>query len=92
MTAAAFTFTTTGTAFAIVWFLIAAVLFFVAFTEDTFFFFVAPFFVILGLWAFINSRIKTDLMAGPFLWIYRGLAVILLIICVVKYIIYKKNT
>lgn len=82
---------TSGLLFAFVWFGIAAVLFFVAFTEDTFFFFIAPFFVLLGLWAFINSRIATDLMAGPFLWIYRGLATLMLIICLVKYILYKKN-
>lgn len=82
---------TTGMIFAIVWFVIAAFLFYLAFTEDTFFFFIAPFFAFLGVWAFVNEKIETDLMAGPFLWIYRGVATLMLIICLVKYIIDKKR-
>lgn len=77
--------------FAIMWIIIALYLFFLAFTEDTFYFFIAPFFVFLGLWAFIDSQIKTNLMAGPFLWIYRGVATLMLIIWAIKYFYDKKH-
>ena len=82
---------TSGILFAIMWLVIALYLFYMAFTEDTFFFFIAPFFAFLALWAFINEKISTDLMAGPFLWIYRGVAALMLVICGIKYILYKKN-
>ena len=73
------------------WLIIAAYLFYVALTEDTFFFAIAPFFVFLGLWALIDRLSPADLMAGPFVWIYRGVATVMLIICGIKYILYKRK-
>lgn len=77
--------------FAIMWLLIAGYLFYLAFTEDRFFFIIAPFFAFLGIWALVNELIAADLMAGAYLWIYRGVAALMLIICGVKYFLYKKG-
>lgn len=73
------------------WIIIALYLFYLAITEDTFFFFIAPFFAFLGLWQLADILTVKNLMAGNFLWIYRGVAAVMLIICGIKYILYKKN-
>lgn len=80
-----------GYLYAAIWFILAAYLFYTAIREDRFFFVLSGFFVFLGAWATANELIKTDLMAGAYGWIYRGAAVIVLILCAVKYYRYKKN-
>lgn len=80
-----------GFIFAAMWLLLAAYLFRLGYTTDAFFYAVAPFFAFLGVWALVNELIETDLMAGTYLWIYRGTAALMLILCGIKYILYKKN-
>ena len=80
-----------GPVFAVMWFIIAAYLFYLAVKEDRFFWFIAPFFVFLGVWALVNELVEADLMAGAYLWIYRGVAAVMLIVCGVKYYFHKKN-
>ena len=82
---------TTGILFAVMWFLIAGYLFFLGVREDRFCLFIAPFFLFLGGWALADQISSADLMAGAYLWIYRGVAVVMLIICGIKYYIMKKN-
>ena len=81
-----------GFIFAAMWIIIALYLFFLAFTEDTFFFFIAPFFAFLGVWQLLD-RLNTsvDMMAGPAVWIYRGVATVMLIICGIKLFLNKRN-
>ena len=80
-----------GYIYAVVWFALAAYLFYIAVKESRFFFFIAPFFVFLGIWALVNELIETDLMSGVYLWIYRGAAVVMLLICGIKYYLTKKD-
>ena len=82
----------TGYIFAAMWLIIALYLFYMALTEDTFFFFVAPFFAFLAVWQFIDRvNSSVDLMAGPAVWIYRGIATVMLIICGIKLFLNKRN-
>ena len=81
----------TGMMFAVMWLIIAAYLFYAARTEEPFFYVIAPFFLFLGGWALANELSDADLMAGGFLWIYRGVAGVMLLICGIKYISIKKN-
>ena len=80
-----------GYIYAAVWFILAAYLFYLAVKESRFFFFVAPFFIFLGVWALVNELVETDLMGGVYAWIYRGVAVIMLLICGIKYYLSRKN-
>lgn len=82
---------TTGAIFAAMWFILAAYLFYLAVREDRFFFLIAPFFLFLGGWALADLLTETDLMAGAFLWIYRGVAAVMLIICGIKYYFMRRS-
>ena len=70
----------TGYIWAVLWFILAAYLFYLAFRESRLFFIIAPFFVFLGGWALADELLEVDLMGGVYGWIYRGVAVIVLII------------
>lgn len=80
-----------GYLYAAVWFVLAVYLFSVAVRESRFFFLLSAFFVFLGVWALVDELIEPDLMAGVYGWIYRGTAIVVLIICIVRYYFYKKN-
>lgn len=80
-----------GYIYATVWLILAAYLFYMAVKESRFFFLLSAFFVFLGVWAFVNELTAVDLMAGVYGWIYRGVAVVVLILCIVRYYFYKKN-
>ena len=73
------------------WYILAVYLIYVAIKESKFFFIPAAFFVFLGSWALADILIETDLMHGAYGWIYRGVAILALIICAVWYYFRKKN-
>ena len=73
------------------WYILAAYLIYVAVRENRFFFVPAAFFVFLGTWTLADQLVETDLMHGGYGWIYRGAAIIALIICAVWYYLKKKN-
>ena len=77
--------------YVILWYILAAYLFYCAVKENRFFFVLSGFFAFLGTWALVDMLTETDLMSGVYGWIYRGVAVIALIICVVKYYLSKKS-
>ena len=77
--------------YVVLWYVLAAYLLYIAIKEDKFFFIPAAFFVFLGTWALVNNLIEADLMSGVYGWIYRGVAVLALISCAVKYFLSKKN-
>ena len=81
----------TGYVWAVLWFILAAYLFYLAFKESRFFFIVAPFFIFLGGWALADELLDTDLMAGVWGWIYRGVALIVLIVYGVIYFVSKRK-
>jgi len=80
-----------GYIYAAVWFILAAYLFYVGIKENRFFLIVAPFFVFLGGWALADELTAVDLMSGAYGWIYRGVAILMLIICALKYYLHRKN-
>ena len=80
-----------GYIFAAAWFLLAGYLFYAGFKESKFFFFLSAFFVFLGIWALLDELLEADLMDGAFGWIYRGVALVILIVTVVYYYRSKKN-
>ena len=77
--------------YVVLWYILAAYLFYMAFRESRFFFVLAGFFAFLGTWALVDIFTKTDLMAGVYGWIYRGVAIVVLIICVIRYYFSKKR-
>ena len=81
----------TGWVYAVLWFVIAAYFFYLAVKEDRFFFFLAPFFVFLGAWALADELMTVDLMSGVYGWIYRGVGIVMLVICLIKHYLHKKN-
>ena len=77
--------------YVVLWYVLAAYLVYWALKESRFFFVPAAFFVFLGSWALADILIETDLMSGVWGWIYRSAALIVLIICAVKYYSSKRN-
>lgn len=76
----------------VLWYVLALYLIYIAVREDRFFFVPAAFFVFLGTWALVNNLIETDLMDGVYGWIYRGVAILALILCAVKYYFSKRGS
>lgn len=77
--------------YVILWYVLAAYLFYMAIKESKFFFLLAGFFIFLGTWALVDIFVDVDLMAGVYGWIYRGVAIVVLILCAVKYFKMKKG-
>ncbi len=77
--------------YVVLWYVLALYLLYIAVKYDRFFFVPAAFFVFLGTWALVNNLTETDLMSGVYGWIYRGVAILALILCAVKYYLSKKS-
>lgn len=73
------------------WYILAAYLFYIAVKESRFFFVLSGFFIFLGTWALVDVFIETDLMGGVYGWIYRGVAIVVLIVCAVWYYLSRKR-
>ena len=80
-----------GYMWAVMWFALAAYLFYNAFKGNRFLFIIAPFFLFLGGWSLADELLEVDLMQGAYSLVYRGVAVAMLIICMVKYYRSKKD-
>ena len=77
--------------YVILWYVLAAYLIYQGVKENRFFFIPAVFFIFLGSWALADIFVEADLMNGVYGWIYRGVAVVVLIICALKYFQSKKS-
>ncbi len=77
--------------YVVLWYILAAYMFYVAVKESRFFFVIAGFFIFLGSWALADNLVEADLMGGVYGWIYRGVAIVVLILCALRYYFYKKN-
>ena len=77
--------------YVILWYLLAAYLIYMAVKVNRFFFLPSGFFVFLGTWALVDLFVEPDLMTGVYGWIYRGVALAVLIICAVWYYLSKKR-
>ena len=82
-----------GFLFAAVWFLIAAYLVYVTVTRyrKPIMFLLSGFMVFLGVWELIDALIAADLKAGAFGWIYRGVALVVLVLCLIWYFVLRKR-
>ena len=81
----------TGYIWAVLWFVLAAYLFYMGFKRSKTFFIAAPFFVFLGGWALADIFLEQNLMEGIYGWIYRGVALVVLVIYLAVYFKYKRD-
>lgn len=81
----------TGYLYTAVWFLLAAYLIYVTITRyrKPMMFILSGFMVFLGVWELINALIAVDLKSGVFGWIYRGVALCVLVMCLVWYFVLR---
>ena len=77
----------TGWLYTVVWLLIAAYLIFMTITRyrKPVMFILSGFVVFLAVWELINTLTAVDMKAGVYGWIYRGVAAVVLILCLVWY-------
>ena len=78
--------------YVVLWYILAAYMFYTALKDSRFFFVLSGFFAFLGTWALVDIFIEADLMGGVYGWIYRGVAIVVLIICALKYYLSKKQS
>lgn len=81
-----------GYIYLVLWLALAGYAIYLGIKASPFFFLPAGFFLFSAGWTIANELIKgVNLFDGWYAWIYRGIAIAVLIICVVKYILFKKN-
>lgn len=85
-------FENSGYIYGAAWLIIAIYLFYQAFKTTKFFFFLACFFVYLSTW-FVLDEVLTDvdMFNGIYNWIFRGVAVVVLIVCIAVYFLHKRK-
>lgn len=72
------------------WLVLAGYTIYLGIKVSRFFFVPAGFFLFAAGWTVANELIKrVNLFAGGYAWIFRGVAIAVLIICVVRFILYK---
>ncbi|MBQ8860945.1 MAG: hypothetical protein IJ015_06400 [Ruminococcus sp.] len=81
-----------GYIYSALWLIIAVYLFYQAFKESKFLFFLSAFFLFLSGWYLADELLKTiNLFEGVYSWIFRSVALVVLIICAIVYLRYRKN-
>lgn len=82
----------TGYVYTAMWFILAVYMFYLAIKNSKFFFVLSAFFLFLSGWYLCDELLtNVDLFSGIYSWIYRGVALIVLIVCIIAYLRYKKN-
>ena len=76
-----------GYVYTAVWFLIAAYLFYTAIRRyrKPILFLMAGFVTFLGIWELVDTLIEINLKTGVYGWIYRGVALVVLVMCLIWY-------
>ena len=76
-----------GYLYTAVWFLIAAYLIYTAIARyrKPILFLLSGFVVFLGIWELVNIFTEFDMKSGVYGWIYRGVAGVVLIMCLIWY-------
>ncbi len=74
------------------WLILAIYMFYLAIKNSKFFFVLSGFFLFLSGW-YLSDELLTDinLFEGIYVWIYRGVAIIVLIACAFAYLKYRKS-
>lgn len=81
----------TGWLYVAVWFALAAYLIYVTVRRyrTPLMFILSGFMVFLGVWELVNMLTTVDLKSGAFGWIYRGVALGVLIMCLIWYFVLR---
>lgn len=76
-----------GYLYTVIWFLLAGYLIYVTLTRyrKPMMFVLSGFMIFLGIWELLNTLLPVDLKAGVYGWIYRGIALVVLILCLIWY-------
>ena len=76
-----------GYLYTVVWFLIAGYVLYTAIRRNRtpILFILAGFMAFLGVWELISTVSGVDMKTGVYGWIYRGVAVVALVICLIWY-------
>ncbi|MBQ6153951.1 MAG: hypothetical protein IJJ15_09405 [Ruminococcus sp.] len=79
-----------GYIYLILWLALAAYTIYLGIKVSRFFFVPAGFFLFSAGWTVANELIKSvNLFGGWYVWVFRGVAIAVLIVCVVRFILYK---
>ena len=82
----------TGYIYAATFLIIAVYLFVQAFKSHKILFLLSAYFLFMGGWYLANELLTTvNLFEGMYSWIFRGVALVVLIICAIVYVIYRRN-
>ncbi|MBQ6336126.1 MAG: hypothetical protein IJI50_02720 [Ruminococcus sp.] len=78
----------------VVWFLIAGYLLFTAIRRERkpILFILSGFMVFLGVWELINVLNDVDMKAGVYGWIYRGVAAVVLVVCLIWFFMSRRRS
>lgn len=81
----------TGLCYTAVWFLLAAYLIFVTVKRyrTPIMYLLCGFMVFLGIWELINALNDINMKAGVYGWVYRGVALAVLVLCLVWYFVLR---
>ncbi len=80
-----------GYVYTAMWLILAIYMFYQAVKNYKFFFVLSGFFLFMSGWYLANELLAVDLFSGVYSWIFRGVAVVVLIACVIAYICHRKN-
>lgn len=82
-----------GYLYTVVWFLIAGYLLYTAIRRNRtpILFILSGFMVFLGVWELIDTINDVNMKAGTYGWIYRGVALVALIACLVWMVLSRRN-
>ena len=82
-----------GYLYTVIWFLLAGYLIYVTVTRyrKPMMFVLSGFMVFLAVWELVNVLTPVDLKAGVYGWIYRGVALVVLVACLIWMFISRRR-
>lgn len=82
----------TGYVYAAMFLVIAVYLFFYAFKSHKVLFLLSGYFLFMSGWYITDTLLTSvNLFEGMYSWIFRGVALVVLIICAIVYVNYRRN-
>ncbi len=81
----------TGYVYTALWLILAIYMFITALKNSKFFFLLSGFFLFLSCWQLADELLSVNLFEGVYSLIYRGVAVVVLVVCIVAYLRHKKS-
>ncbi len=83
----------TGYIYAALWLILAIYLLIQAIKNYKFLYVISGFFFFMFGWYLANELITTvDLFSGIYSWIFKGVAIAVLVVCAVVYLVHKKRS